>query len=345
MSDEQCNHVEEHKELTPATIEAERKLCIDELIYKMFEVPEYHVSALYNTTTMKPWGTEGWKNNACHIIASGRYRRTATKVDEIQQCHHCFQKDIEYKKTQVVRVYGNGRGTLQFITYHEECYIDLMRTLAELANPFSDMYHINYGEYKRPTEHHSEVHRVREEVMKPKFSNIWIGLFAKERLIPIISKVDEELGSQLEWGPQAHRSLLRWKPHRNRDVEDNEGIPTGLRAKMNEIRWKFSRWNTGAADYFVEERWTNNGVDEDTLSRQAELDADISKLIFDIAKNCHTMKYDNNVKTEDWLVALNEDHVKNLVDVLKNHRDNYYNCPIKKWNVKTQTWEETTIGD
>lgn len=334
MSDEQCNHVEEHKELTPATIEAERKLCIDELIYKMFEVPEYHVSALYNTTTMKPWGTEGWKSNARHIISSERYRRTATKVDEGQQCHHCFQRDIEYKKTQVVRVYGNGRGTLQFITYHEECYIDLMRTLAELANPFSDMFYINYGEYKRPTEHHSEVHRVREEVMKPKFSNIWIGLFAKERLIPIISKVDEELGSQLEWG----RRVMQWKSPK--DVEDRSNNNYD---DMNEIRWN----DSNLADNWdgTDERWGHGGVDSDTLSRQAKLDADISKLIFDIAKNCHTMKYDNNVKTEDWLVALNEDHVKNLVDVLKNHRDNYYSLPTKIWNNETNTWEETTVGD
>lgn len=328
MSDEQCNYVEEHKEITPATIEAERKLCIDELIYKMFE-PEYHVSALYNTTTMKPWGNEGWKNNAKHIISSERYRRTATKVDEVQQCHHCFQNDIEYKKTQVVRVYGNGRGTLQFITYHEECYIDLMRTLAELANPFSDMFYINYGEYKRPTEHHSEVHRVREEVMKPKFSNIWIGLFAKERLIPIISKVDEELGSQLEWGYK----FLQWKSPKDTNL-----------GEMNEIRWNDSKLDPNI-NMDNDERWSNSGVDEDTLSRQAKLDADISKLIFDIAKNCHTIKYDNNVKTEDWLVALNEDHVKNLVDVLKNHRDNYYNCPFRKWNVETHTWEETTVGD
>ena len=333
MSDEQCNYVEEHKEITPATIEAERKLCIDELIYKMFEVPEYHVSALYNTTTMKPWGTEGWKNNARHIISSERYRRTATKVDEVQQCHHCFQRDIEYKKTQVVRVYGNGRGTLQFITYHEECYIDLMRTLAELANPFSDMFYINYGEYKRPIEHHSEVHRVREEVMKPKFSNIWIGLFAKERLIPIISKVDEELGSQLEWG----RSVMQWKSPKG---------PSG-EFDMNEIRWNDSNLGLADAGYRIlnDERWVHGNVDSDTLSRQAKLDADISKLIFDIAKNCHIMKYDNNVKTEDWLVALNEDHVKNLVDVLKNHRDNYYSLPTKIWNDETNTWEETTVGD
>lgn len=330
MSDEQCNYVEEHKEITPATIEAERKLCIDELIYKMFEVPEYHVSALYNTTTMKPWGTEGWKNNARHIISSERYRRTATKVDEVQQCHHCFQRDIEYKKTQVVRVYGNGRGTLQFITYHEECYIDLMRTLAELANPFSDMFYINYGEYKRPIEHHSEVHRVREEVMKPKFSNIWIGLFAKERLIPIISKVDEELGSQLEWG----RSVMQWKSPKG---------PSG-EFDMNEIRWNDSKLDPNI-NMDNDERWSHSDVDQDTLSRQAELDADISKLIFDIAKNCHIMKYDNNVKTEDWLVALNEDHVKNLVDVLKNHRDNYYSLPTKIWNDETNTWEETTVGD
>ena len=334
MSDEQCNHVEEHKELTPAAIEAERKLCIDELIYKMFEVNNvWRTPALYNTTTMKPWGNEGWKNNARHIISSERYRRTATKVDEVQQCHHCFQRDIEYKKTQVVRVYGNGRSTLQFITYHEECYIDLMRTLAELANPFSDMFYINYGEYKRPTEHHSEVHRVREEVMKPKFSNIWIGLFAKERLIPIISKVDEELGSQLEWG---HR-VMQWKSPKD----------TYNCWKMNEIKWNDSSLGTVGDGHRVlnDERWSNSGVDSDTLSRQAELDADISKLIFDIAKNCHIMKYDNNVKIEDWLVALNEDHVKNLVDVLKNHRDNYYSLPTKIWNSETNTWEETTVGD